>query len=104
MKYKVFEFGDVVGEFIVEGDSMRMKLKPGFSSDAMAFLYDEEGNVSSQNIQIWLAERIFPPTRVDVSVMLGKLGLTEYSQIDILRAYKGRGDSDTLWIDFDNPF
>ena len=57
--------------------------------------YVLEGNTALT----WIQERLTPSNRQNITDFLIKANLTEYTEIGMLSAYKGRCCQDNMWIE-----
>ena len=101
-KYKIYEYGKHIGFFNVryvpgEGRFLTADL---FDESESFILLPKDGHVSEDKMELWLAERIVPRTRIGIDDNLRKMGLTEYDELGILKYTKGRHPSDSCYIDF----
>ena len=101
--YKIFEYGEHIGYFnvlYIKGEGRRLTADLFKPSESFILLPDENGHVSSKMMNLWLTERIIPPTRIGIDDNLRQMGLTEYDELSILKYTSGRHASDTCYIDF----
>ena len=98
LKYKMYGNEELIGYFEVEKDAFTATiLKP---HPAFVCLGKE---INERDMVDWIYERIVPPTRQNIEVLLAKMGLSDYNQLDILKYAKGKSVNDDLWIDFSEP-
>ena len=98
LKYKMYGNEELIGYFEVENEVFTatiLKHHPAFVCLG--------GEINARDMADWVYERIVPPTRQNIEVLLAKMGLRDYDQLDILKYTKGKSVNDDLWIDFLEP-
>ena len=98
LRYKMYGGEELIGYFEVENGVFTatiLKQHPAF------ICLGKE--INERDMADWVYERIVPPTRQNIEVLLAKIGLSNYDQLDILKYTKGKSVNDDLWIDFSEP-
>ena len=97
MKYKMYKDDTCVGTFeVLPSGSFSITVNDGESFCGM------RGIVSPTEIKDWIAERIIPPTRINIHNNLAAMGLNDYDVLDILKFTKAKSCRDEYWINFDD--
>jgi len=103
LKYNMYSDNTHVGFFFVEEGIDKDKFTATLLKPHPTFAYilkGDCGDIDEQAMADWVYERIVPPTRQNIEMLLEKMGLNDYDQLDILKFTGGRSVHDDLWIDF----
>jgi len=101
-RYKIYENDEWVGYFNVDysADGRKMSADLFKSSASFVLITDKNGHVEGRKMELWVQERIIPPTRIGVENNLKAMGLSEYDELAILKHTSARHTSDACMIDF----
>ena len=101
-KYKLNEYGEHIGYFNVDYsiDGRKFSVDLFKKSAAFVLVADKNGHVGDRPLELWIQERIIPPTRIGIDDLLVQMGLSEYDPLAILKFTSAKHTSDACTIDF----
>lgn len=93
-----------IGQLVIEDNMAWINLNPNLNEKVIPLHFRNSYHkniyrIDNKQVDKWIKTRIPPQYRQDISEVLQSLGLKEYDEYQIFKAYKGKSVRDDYYIE-----